>query len=211
MAQIFYTTLYEYDELSDTAKENAFNKWWNSNITTFLLDNDYRELAAALESFCKLAPFAKTRDHYGSLFFAPVDVWETSGKIDRMPEYLTTGDCFGADLATAWNERADDLKQLSDALEAVTDYFGNVTDNETAYRALSDSQDKLADALAEAVNAALDNVAHTYNKIADDLESYYCDMDGMRELFTDVYCRDCLYTVDGEAVPDNAYTLKPLA
>lgn len=205
MATIYQIKLYEYDELSDTAKENAFNKWWDSDITKFLLDNECDDLAKALYSFCKLAPFAYPRDHYGSLFFAPVNVWETMGKVDTVPEYLTTGDCYGADLATAWNERADDLKQLSDALEAVSDCFGNVTDNETAYHALSDAQDKLADALAKAVNDALDTVARTYNKLADDLESYYRDMDRMRELFKDCYARDTRYTVDGLAFDPDKY------
>lgn len=211
MTTTYQIKLYEYDELSDTAKENAFNKWWDSDITTFLLDNECDDLATALTSFCKLAPFAYPRDHYGSLFFAPVNVWEVSGKIDRMPEYLTTGDCYGADIAAAWNARADDLKQLSDALETVSDCFGNVTDNETAYRALSDAQDKLADALAKSVNDALDNAARMYNKLADDLESYYRDMDGMRGLFKEVYARDTQYTVDGLAFDPDKYGMTETA
>ena len=205
MATTYQIKLYEYDELSDTAKETAFHKWWNSDITSCLMDYEYDELSAALASFCKLAPFAYPRDHYGSLFFAPVNVWEASGKIDRMPVSLSTADCFDEDLATAWNEHADDLKQLSDALNDVSDYFGNVTDNETAYLALSDAQDKLADALSETVNAALKDVARAYNKDASNVEDYYIDIEQMRELFKDCYARETRYTVDGFAFDPDKY------
>lgn len=205
MATNYTIKLYEYDELSDTAKENAFNKWWDSDITSCLMDYEYGELSAALASFCKLAPFAYPRDHYGSLFFAHVNVWETSGKVDRMPEYLTTGDCYGNDLATAWNEHADDLKQLSDALETVSDCFGNVTENELAYRALSDAQDKLADALADTVSTALEDVARAYNKDDSNINDYYTDIEQMRELFNDCYARETRYTVDGFAFDPDKY------
>ena len=204
MATNYQIKLYQYDELSDAAKKSAFERWCNKD-RDYYLEYEYNEAGRALESFCKYMPFAETRDHYSSIYFAPVDAFDVAKNIDVVPEYLETGDCYGYDLATAWNEDASDLKQIADALQDVTDYFSNVSGDNGAYDVLSHVQDELITALEDATNKALARVAKAYNGTIESLNDYYYDPAQVIELFEDAYARESVYTVDGRAFDPDAY------
>lgn len=210
MATNYQIKLYQYDELSDAAKDNAARRWDTYEQRQTFVRYEYDEIGAALDSFRKLMPLGNgySYDQGDNLFFYGVGEKAFEVEFDYLPDCLTTGDCYGCDIATAWNAHVQQLKMLQTAYNAL-DEFQQITD--APGKAFNSAFSTIALRFTEEINAALADVAKTVNRAYSDAYETYHDPQYMHNLFEYGYARDNVYTVDGLAFDPDKYGMTETA
>lgn len=178
---------YTFEELDDAARARVFEDWKQSEDITFHRESDEAELYAALAGIRAVLKMDRSgsawfNDYSGAVEFRGCYVEEADAAAHRLPEYGTTGDCYGYDLAEAFNKHADALEDLAEAFDAVSTAFSNYEDGAAAGH-ISRAVNDITAAFAAEFDAAMDDVAAEYNRILESIEDYYTGDETLAEFW----------------------------
>lgn len=171
---------YRFEDLTDEAAENVFRTWRDSGALADMYYREVEDIDAALYSFLDLIGYSTYPSSYGRVsgwyrfgnleyigFDKVTDYEEAAGCCSEVDEYAGTGDCFGFDLARAWNPRVAWLRYLKGKAEGAED--SERGEAEAAYCAWMDEM--------------LSEVAKAYRQMVDDAFDYYYCAEGAREVW----------------------------
>lgn len=184
---------YTFEELDDAARARVFEDWKQSEDITFYREMDEGDLYNALAGIRAALKMDRSGsawfdDYSGAVEFRGCYTEEADAATHRLPEFGTTGDCYGYDLAEAFNRHADALENLADAFDAVSTAFANYEDG-AAGDHISRAVDDIAAAFAAEFDAAMDDVAAEYNRLLESIDDYYTGDETLAE-FWDSYAAE---------------------
>lgn len=187
---------YAFEELDEAAQERVFCAWRDSSALAELYYREVEDIDAALVSFIELIGYNPTPTrgaHYSGWYrygsnddyigFDSVDFYEAVERCYEVDDYAGVGDCFGYDIAQAWNSGVKWLSHLKDeAIRAEQVEAAAEPDSEGRRLECYGTIEAQA-AYCSWFEKMLADVAGAYHRMVDEAFSYYYCAEGAREIW----------------------------
>ena len=200
---------YPFEELGREAQERVYSDWLDSGECEDAHYREVEEMDSALYGVAGLLGM-DDREHmswYGNLdyvSFSGCDFYDAIEACGGVGEYGTTGDCYGWDLAAAFNAHVPELGRLAEAARLAEEAEEAEEPDEDGRRFGCYATMEAQDAYCAEFDRAMEDVAAAYRRMVDDSFDYYYCKEGAREFWNDCACdwyvEGRWFTVDGEDV-----------